>query len=181
MATEKPHSGLFSSLFLMYLILVLHGLVIVLFALLVVFFRGVVTYLPWIMLAGGLLLVASAWFLWRKIRSSQFDIKAMLENPLLRDRAVEVRFLGGVASVRLGAPVAAATSFPEAIEHRPEQTVTSLPQLEDAETVRLKRLARLIKLRDSGELSETEFQDLKQTLLTPAPDVGNPEPHHRSG
>jgi hypothetical protein len=171
MATEKPSSGLFSSLFLMYLILVLHGLVIVLFALLVVFFRGVVTYLPWIMLAGGLLVVGSAWFLWRKFRSSQLDFKALLENPLLRDRAVEVRFLGGVASVRLGAPVSAATSFPDAIEHRPLQTVESVPQLEDAETLRLKRLARLIKLRENGELSEPEFQALKKTLLTPGPDA----------
>ncbi|MDX1270028.1 MAG: hypothetical protein R3311_21860, partial [Oceanisphaera sp.] len=68
MAKEKQNSGLFSSLLVMYLILIMHGLVIVLFALLVVFFRGVVTYLPWIMLGGSFLVAVSAWTLWRKFR-----------------------------------------------------------------------------------------------------------------
>jgi hypothetical protein len=181
MATEKPRSGLFSSLFLMYLILILHGLVIVLFALLVVFFRGVVTYLPWIMLAGGLLVVVSGWILWRKFRHSQLDIKALLDNPVLRDRAVELRFLGGVATVRLGAPGSVANSMSEAIEYRPIQTVESVPQLEDVESIKLKQLARLIKLRESGELNEMEFQDLKKTLLPPGPDTDLPESHvHRN-
>ena len=177
MATEKQRSGLFSSLFLMYLILLLHGLAIVLFALLVVFFRGVVTYLPWIMLGGALLVILSAWLIWRKFRHSQRDFKEILDNPLLRDRAVELRFLGGVATVRLGAPGPSSVPMPDVIEYQP-QSVESIPQLEDPEAARLNNLARLIKLRDRGELTDTEFQELKQRLLHPdSPGDESSEPY----
>ncbi|HKI51331.1 MAG TPA: SHOCT domain-containing protein [Geothermobacteraceae bacterium] len=175
MAAEKQRSGLFSSLFLMYLVLLMHGLAIVLFALLVVFFRGVVTYLPWIMLGGALLIILSAWIFWRKFRNNQREFKEMLNNPLLRDRAVELRFLGGVATVRLGAPGPSSVPLPEVIEY--QQTVVPIPQLEDAEAARLNNLARLIKLRDKGELTESEFQELKQRLLNAETQDESREPY----
>jgi len=179
MAAEKQRSGLFSSLFLMYLVLVMHGLLIVLFALLVVFFRGVVTYLPWIMLAGTLVVLGSAWLLWRKYRNSQRDLKDLLDNPLLRDRAVELRFLGGVATVRLGAPGSPSVPFPETIEHHPVRTVEPVAQIEDTEAARLNNLARLIKLRENGDLSEAEYQDLKQRLLGSEPgEISEPHIQH---
>jgi len=176
MAAEKQRSGLFSSLFLMYLVLLMHGLAIVLFALLVVFFRGVVTYLPWIMLGGTLLVILSAWIFWRKFRNNQREFKELLNNPLLRDRAVELRFLGGVATVRLGAPGPSSVPLPEVIEYQP-QTVEPIPQLEDAEAARLNNLARLIKLRDKGELTESEFQELKQRLMNAETQDESREPY----
>lgn len=177
MAAEKQRSGLFSSLFLMYLVLLMHGLAIVLFALLVVFFRGVVTYLPWIMLGGALLVILSAWIFWRKFRNNQREFKELLDNPLFRNRAVELRFLGGVATVRLGAPGPSSVPMPEVIEYQPETVVTALPQLEDTEAARLNHLARLIKLRDKGELTESEFQELKQRLLNAGTPVESSEPY----
>lgn len=194
MTDEKPKSGIFSSLFLMYLILVLHGLVIVLFALLVVFFRGVVSYLPWIMLGGGLLVILSGWLIWRKFINSQRQLREFLESPLLRDREVEVKLLGGMASVKLGAPVTLAGPQHEALEHRPvpalaepdpqrprveepfNQRVVEIeteaepvavpetPPVSDAEAARLTQLARLIKRRENGELSEAEYLEQKREL-----------------
>lgn len=176
MPEEKPRSGLFSSLMLMYLVLLMHGLAIVLFALLVVFFRGVVTYLPWIMLGGALLVIASAWIFWRKFRNSQRDFKEMLDNPLLRDRAVELRFLGGVATVRLGAPGPSSIPIRDVIEYRADAPNESVAQLEDPEAVRLNSLARLIKLRDSGALTDSEYEELKQRLLNQASSAEDSEP-----
>lgn len=176
MSVEKPRTGLFSSLLLMYLVLLMHGLAIVLFALLVVFFRGVVTYLPWIMLGGALLVIGSAWFFWRKFRNSQRDVKELLNNPLFRDRAVELRFLGGVATVRLGAPGPSSVPMREVIEYHAESQDEPVARLEDPEAARLNSLARLIKLRDSGTLTDREFEELKQRLLNPAEAADDSEP-----
>lgn len=153
--------GLFKSLFLTYLILVLHGVLLILFALLVVFFRGVFEYLPWILAAGLLIIASCCWLLWRRFRRGSADLAELLDQPVLRDRAVEVRLLGGMASLRLGAPAAPSSAGREAIAIDPVTT----PRLEDEEAQRLRRLARLIKLRDGGEISEGEFQALRQDLL----------------
>lgn len=163
--------GLFSTLLVSHLVLLLHGLVILLLALLVVFFRGVVTYLPWILGGGILLLLVSALFLWRALRRRGRALGEILASPLLRDRAVEVKLLGGVASVRLGAPG----------ETQPQQQRTleldsgpNLPRLEEEETLRLRRLARLVKLHEEGTLSDEEFEILRRecTAEPPSKEVG---------
>lgn len=160
--SEPNRNGLFSSIALSHLILLLHGLVIFLFVLLAIFFHGVLTYLPWIMAGGCLLLIGSGWLLWRRLQRSQRSLRELLDTPLLRDRGVELKLLGGVASLRLGAPVREGTEPP------PVQIEASSPQalIEDGEAARLRRLARLVKLREQGELDEEEFALLRRELET---------------
>jgi len=160
MGDDQSTRGLFKSLFLTYFILVLHGVLIILLALLVVFFRGVVEYLPWI-LAGGLVLIASfVWLLWRKLRRSRAGLGELLDNPVLRDRSVELRFLGGVATLRLGEPRSGKAGRPAVIE----TTGPVAARIEDEESQRLRRLARLIKLHEAGEISDDEYQILRREL-----------------
>lgn len=158
MAQEKSSSGLFSSIFLTHLVLVLHGLVIVGLALLVVFFRGVVNYLPWIVGGGILLVLLSAWYAWYRLRRSQKGLRDLLNDPVLQGRAVEISFLGGVASLRLGQPGSAHVEVPvlEAPAYDPA------PQLEDPESQRLRELSRLVKLREAGHISDEEYDILKK-------------------
>jgi hypothetical protein len=165
MAQEKSSNGLFSGIFLTHLILVLHGLVIVGLALLVVFFRGVVTYLPWIVGGGIMLLLLSAWYVWRRLRRSQKGLRDLLNDPVLQGRAVEISFLGGVASLRLGQPGSAHVQMPvlEAPDYEPA------PQLEAPESQRLRELSRLVKLREAGHISDEEYRLLKKGLLDELP------------
>jgi len=161
MAKEKSGSGMVSGIFLTHLILLMHGLVIVGLALLVVFFRGVVSYMPWLVGGGILLVVLSALYVWRRLRRSQRDLRDLLNNPVLKDRAVEISFLGGVASLRLGQPGSAGGQLP--VLEAPE--VEPLSQLEDPEAQRLRELSRLVKLREAGHISDAEYDVLKKGLF----------------
>lgn len=161
---ERPrHLGTFGSVLLAHLVLVLHGLVLLGLAFLVLFFRGVLEYLPWIVLAGVVFLLLSGWYLWRTLHRRSGSLAQVLDHPLIRERGVEVRLLGGVASLKLGAPAEG------------EKKDAGLPRLETAEipalpggggeAERLRALARLVKLREAGELDEEAFQLLRRELL----------------
>ncbi|ORJ59871.1 hypothetical protein [Geothermobacter hydrogeniphilus] len=168
MAKDKAGSGLVSGIFLTHLILLMHGLVIIMLALLVVFFRGVVSYMPWLVGGGVLLILFSAWYVWRRIRRSRRDLKDLLNSPLLQDRAVEISFLGGVASLRLGQPGSAGGQLP--VLEAP--VVESTARLEDPEAQRLRELSRLVKLREAGHISDAEYDMLKAGLFQTGNDVG---------
>lgn len=167
MAKDKSGSGMVSGIFLTHLILLMHGFVIVMLALLVVFFRGVVSYMPWLVGGGVVLVLFSAWYLWRRFQRSQKDLRDLLNSPMLQDRSVEISFLGGVASLRLGQPGTAGGTLPvlEAPAHEPAV------QLEDPEAQRLRELARLVKLREGGHISETEYEVLKKSLFQSERDI----------
>ncbi len=168
MAKDKSNSGMFSGIFLTHLILLMHGLVIVMLALLVVFFRGVVSYMPWLVGGGVLLVLGSAWYIWRRLKRSQRDLRDLLNNPILKDRAVEISFLGGVASLRLGQPGSAGGQLP--ILEAP--SVEPAVQLEDPEAQRLRELSRLVKLRESGHINDDEYHLLKKGLFQSAAEGG---------
>jgi len=159
--SEPQRSGLFSSIVMSHLVLALHGLVIFLFVLLVIFFRGVITYLPWIMAAGFLLLAVSGWLAWRQLQRNRHALRELVDSPLLRDRGVEIRLLGGMASLKLGAPQREQAG-PAVIEARSEPPPLLV---EDEEALRLRRLARLVKLKEQGALSDEEFELLRRQAV----------------
>lgn len=212
--SESEGRSLFGSIFFTHLVLVLHALVIVLLALLVVFFRGVVEYMAWIVGGGFAILILSGILIWLRVRRSRREISELLQSPLLQDRSVELKLLGGLASVKLGEPgiqhrsagpaldyqaeqrlelsgpaeVAAEEVKPPVVEPEPpssqatERVIDLSPEPEpemeevepppepviepmaDAETERLRNLARLVKLKESGALSEQEFRERKEEL-----------------
>ncbi|RME33467.1 MAG: hypothetical protein D6794_11540 [Deltaproteobacteria bacterium] len=155
--------GTFGSVLLAHLVLVLHGLVLLGLAFLVLFFRGVLEYLPWIVAGGVALMLLSAWYFWRVLRRQGRSLSRVLDHPLIRERGVEVRLLGGMASFRLGVPGV------KEMEPRRDLALagTELPALpeRDDEAGRLRALARLVKLREAGELDEESFQLLRRELL----------------
>ncbi|PLX82447.1 MAG: hypothetical protein C0616_02205 [Desulfuromonas sp.] len=209
--SESEGRSLFGSIFFTHLVLVLHALVIVLLALLVVFFRGVVEYMAWIVGGGFAIFILIGILIWLRIRRSRREISELLQSPLLQDRSVELKFLGGLASVKLGEPTIQHRAAGPALDYQAEQRLelsgpanvddvgSRPPQVEpdpsppqaaervidleaetvadeeppvapavepmaDAETERLRNLARLVKLKESGSLSEQEFRLRKEEL-----------------
>ncbi len=158
---EKGEGGLFQGIFASYLILILHALLMLLLGLLVVFFRGVVEYMVWIVLGGLVLIVGSGYLFYRRLKNRSGNIGTILNDPAFRDRPLEISFLGGLASVRLGNPGHPGEA-PRAIEGN---VVEGSPRLEDPEALRRRELARLVLMLDKGLIDQDEYDKLKKNLL----------------
>ncbi len=100
--TEKE--GLFRSILTAHVIVLLHILILAAVGLTVVLFKGVYDYLPWIMGGIGILILLTAWFFYRHMRSGTQEIHNILSMPQFQDRSVEVKLVGGLASFKLNAP-----------------------------------------------------------------------------
>ncbi len=156
---KDKDEGLFKSIMLAYMVLVLHVLLIAALGLMVIFFRGVVQYMLWIFIAGALVIIISAYYFYRRMKAEGKTLKQMLSSPMLNGRPVEVSFLGGLASFRVGAPGQA----PQ-IE---SGMANSTQQLEDPETIRIRELTELARMLEKNLITREEYNHAKQTLLNP--------------
>jgi LPXTG-motif cell wall-anchored protein len=164
MARDKNNEGgILKGIFAGYLILVLHALLMLLVALLVVFLRGVVEYMLWIFLGGLTLIGLSGYVFYRRIKKGSGTLGSVLNDPAFRDRPMEISFLGGLASVKLGQPGQSGDSgAPRAIE---AHSIDPIPQLEDDQATRRRELARLVLMLEKNLITQQEYDRLKQDLL----------------
>ena len=100
---NKDKEGLFKSIFTAYFILLLHVFLLAGVGVTILLFKGVYHYLPWIMGCIGILVLAIAWIFYRRMNENSSDIKNILLMPEFRDRTVEVKLLGGLASFKITA------------------------------------------------------------------------------
>jgi hypothetical protein len=148
--------GLFKSVMMAYAVLVLHVLLIAGLGLLVLFFRGVAQYMVWIFLAGACGLAVSGYLFYRRMRTEGKTLKEMLQSPTFGGRAVEVSFLGGLASFRLGQ---------QSAQRELPGTSEDLLRLEDPDAFRKKELEALLRLLEKNLISPEEYQKAKQDIL----------------
>jgi len=148
--------GMLKSVMMAYAVLVLHVLLIAGLGLLVLFFRGITQYMLWIFLAGAGGVAVSGYLFYRRMKAERRTLQEMLQSPTFGGRAVEVSFLGGLASFRLG----------------PRSTLRELPgrsdeplMLEDQEALRNKELETLLRLLDKNLISLEDYQKAKRDLL----------------
>jgi hypothetical protein len=154
---KKESDGLLKSVLMAYLVLALHVLVIAMICILVIFFRGIVNYMPWVFLAVTLLILASGYYFYRRMRAEGKNLREILRSPLFEGRSVEVSFLGGFASIRLNQP---GDQLPPAIEANARPL-----QLEDPETQRIRQLTELAHLLEKDLITREEYDNAKQHLL----------------
>jgi hypothetical protein len=156
---KEKDEGLFKSVMLAYMVLVLHVLLMVVLGLMVIFFRGVVQYMFWIFIAGALAIIISGYYFYRRMKAEGKTLKQMLSSPVLNGRPVEVSFLGGLASFRVGAP-----------GHAPQiesGTANPTQQLEDPETIRIRELTELARMLEKNLITREEYNQAKHALLNP--------------
>lgn len=156
-AENKQKESLFKSIMLAYFVLVLHVLLMVGLGLLVIFFRGIILYMLWIFIAGSAAIIGSGYYFYKRIKAEGRTVKQMLRTPLLSGRPVEVSFLGGLASIRVGSP----TRIPEldANGYHPVQ------QIEDPETIRIREIAELARLLENNLITREEYDKAKRQIL----------------
>ena len=161
MKPEKPTMELFKGVMLAHMILGLHVVLICLIGLVVIFFGGIARYWAWIFLGGLGLTAAGAFLIYRKLKAQGRNLIRDLHGiSVPSGSTLEVRFLGGLASVKFARP---AGSSP------PEITAPSAPALlEDPETQRLRELTHLAQLYEKELITREEFERAKRTLLSSA-------------
>lgn len=154
--TNKSGDGLFKSVMLAYVVLVLHVLLMLGLGLIVIFFRGVIQYVLWIFIFGTLAIVVSGVYFYRRMKAQGKTLKQTLSSPMFAGRPVEVSFLGGMASLRVGTPGHA---------NRLEGGVSPVHQLEDPESIRIRDLGQLARLLADDLITRDEYDQAKKNLF----------------
>ncbi len=142
-----------------YSILGFHVLLLGAIVLLVIFFRGLVSYMFWIFLAVVAAAGITGYLFYRRFKKRGRALKQMLDDPVFAGRSVEISFLGGFASVRLGRSPSPEGSLPGPEGH--------VKRLEDSESARIRQLEGLARLLEEKIITDQEFQKAKRRLLQP--------------
>ena len=149
--------GFLKPVFAAYLVLLLHLLMIVGMGLMVIFFSGIVAYLSWIFLGGALAIGASGYFFFRRMRTEGRHLRDMMNASPFAGQSLEIEFLGGLASVKIGQAGSARPAEPLAAR--------AVYQLEDPAVVRVRELGELARLLEDGLISQEEFTRLKGEII----------------
>ena len=144
-----------------YLVLVLHVVLIALIGVLIIFFQGLISYMLWIFLGLIGIVAISGYRFYRRLKAQGKGVADAMRTPAFDGRPVEISFMGGLASVRLGG-----TSSPQALEAPAAVGSEGVPkQLEAPGTDQVKELNDLAKLLEDDLISPEEFQQLKRQIL----------------
>ena len=156
--SRKGGDGLFKSVMAAYLVLVLHVLLIVGLGLVVIFFSGIARYMLWIFILGGAAILASFYYFYRRMKAEGRTLREMMRSPMFDGRPVEISFLGGLASFRMGGSAHATHAL---------GTDTRSPshQLEDPETVRLREIKELAGLLKEDLITREEYEQAKRHIF----------------
>lgn len=139
-------------------VLLLHFVLIAALLLVVIFSRGLISFLPWVVLGGVLVLGLSAGFLWRRLRRQGRSLAQTLRDPVFHGKSLEISLLGGLASLRLDSAGGGSPALPGA--HAPPAG-----RLEDPCAESMRQLQDLARLYERELISRAEFERAKQKLL----------------
>jgi fatty-acid desaturase len=152
-----PKESHFRSVLLAFVVLFLHVVLIMALGVTMFLFGGVVTYLPWILAIGGIFVLGSGYLWWRYMKRRGKKWRDILKDPVLAGRTVEISFLGGFASVKLG-------NTHERLAIGPGHSDKSR-QLEAPSLNRSEQLANLGRLLKQDLISVDEFLQAKKELM----------------
>lgn len=153
----KEEDGHLKSVLMAYLILVLHVILIAALVLLVIFFRGIINYMIWIFLGGTAAIIASGYHFYKLMKKEGKTLRETLSSPRFAGRAVEVSFLGGLASLKIGRP-----NKPEALD---SDSVGQFKQLEDPDAIRIMEFSELVRLLENNLITLDEYNKFKEIIF----------------
>ena len=152
---ENQH---FKSVLMAYFILVLHVVLVAALVLMVIFFRGIINYMIWIFLGGLIAIVFSGYHFYKRMKMEGKTLREILNSYRYSGRSIEVSFLGGLASLKIGG------------EHHNPPTLNSntsgrIKQLEDPEYIRHKEFSELVRLLENNLITLEEYNKFKEQIF----------------
>nr|WP_319395004.1 SHOCT domain-containing protein [uncultured Desulfobacter sp.] len=157
---KKDKDGVFKNIFVAYFILLLHVFLLAGIGLSVVLFKGVYHYLPWIMGAIAILVLAIAWIIYARMRATSSSLSEVLGTPEFQDRAVEIRLLGGLATFEIKAK-----EQPLLPDHTGLSSYSDTRLIESAEDRAERKLLELNALYAKDLISEKEFEKARRSII----------------
>lgn len=156
---DKLKGGdIMKGVFLAHFIVLLHVLLIAVAGVAVLLLGGLARNLIWVLLGGIVLMLVLFLFLYRRVKSHGGDLLRSLERSgALHGRPIEVRFLGGMMSFRVGSSDSAAVLGSD--------TKKPMAQIEDAQAVRKRELAELAQLLADNLISADEFARARRKII----------------
>jgi hypothetical protein len=148
----------FKSVLMAYFILALHVLLVAGLIMLVIFFRGIINYMIWIFIGGSAVILASGYHFYKRLQKDGKTLGEMMSSSRLGSSPIEVSFLGGIASFKIGRPGSTPALSSEAGGQ-------PLQQLEDPATVRIRELTELVRLLEDNLITLDEYNKVKQQIL----------------
>lgn len=145
--------------FIAFFILIFHVALLALIGVLVLFLSGLLNYLPWLLLGGLVVLVASGYFLLRRLAAKSGSIVRFLNLPELQGKDIELKLMGGLASVKINSPEEHGRL--SELEHSAEEPL----RLQNPDTEQVRELTRLADMLEDDLITREEYMQAKQRLL----------------
>ncbi len=161
--TKSDKEGVFKNIFIAYFILLFHVVLLAGIAVFVVLIKGFFEYLPWIMAGAGLLVGLLVWLVFRQMRKNTGRIQDILSNEQMKNRNVEVSFMGGLASFKVqsnGEDTRRMLTSPEPDKLPPDT------RLIESEADRAERkMNQLNALYEKDLITKEEFDQARQSII----------------
>jgi hypothetical protein len=155
---KEKGSQHFKSVLMAYFILVLHVALVAGLVIMVIFFRGIVNYMVWIFLGGLIAIIASGYHFYKRMKMEGKTLRKILNTYRDSGRSVEVSFLGGLASLKIGGE-----------NHRPptlnSSSIDHIKQLEDPDSIRIKEFSELVRLLENNLITLEEYNKFKEKIF----------------
>ena len=155
---KEKESQHFKSVLMAYFILLLHVVLVAGLVLMVIFFRGIINYMIWIFLGGLIAIIFSGYHFYKRMKMGGKTLQEILNTYRHDGRSVEVSFLGGLASLKIGGE-----------QHHPPALNSNssgrLKQLEDPEAIRRKEFSELVRLLENNLITLEEYNKFKEQIF----------------
>ena len=155
---KEKESQHFKSVLIAYFILVLHVVLVAGLVMMVIFFRGILNYMIWIFLGGLIAIIVSGYHFYKRMKMEGKTLREILNTYRHSGRSVEVSFLGGLASLKIGGE-----------HHNPPalngNSSGHLKQLEDPESIRYKEFSELVRLLENNLITLEEYNKFKEQIF----------------
>lgn len=155
---KEKDSQHFTSVLMAYFILLLHVILVAALVLMVIFFRGIVNYLLWIFIVGSIVIIFSGYHFYKRMKKEQKTLGEILNASRFNGRSVEISFLGGLASLKIGSAPHDLPALESSSSGRPKQ-------LEDPDSARHKEFSELVRLLENNLITLEEYNKFKEEIF----------------
>ncbi len=155
--SEKTENGIFKNISVAFMILVIHVLLVGIIGVLAIFFGWMAKNAGWIILGISCITILGGYWFYRRMKSDGKVIKGVLGETSLNGKNVEISFLGGLATFKVGDSQTKQITSGEPL--------TSVKELESPNVGETGTLPELARLYEKKLITLDEYNKAKQKIL----------------
>lgn len=154
--------NLFKGIFSAYFILFGHVLLLAGIGVTIILFKGMYQYLPWVLGAIAALIGLVIWVGYKKFKQQAPQIKDILQQPEFKDREIDIKLLGGIASFKIEP---GSQQHSHQLEHFQSHSSGTPLMIEQDLHQTEQKLVKLNTLFEKDLITREEFEKAKQEII----------------